>query len=107
MGIAPCALPLMTGNTGSCCLSAVHLFPCKYRDFYINLIKELYKQSCSSMGLEVERATTSGHQLSFTTVLGLAQLQARSVLSPLTARPHCSAGPAGAARGRGWHGAAR
>uniref|UniRef100_A0A8C3M2V2 Uncharacterized protein n=1 Tax=Geospiza parvula TaxID=87175 RepID=A0A8C3M2V2_GEOPR len=44
----------MAGNRGSCCLSAVHLSPCKYRDFYINLIKGLYKQRfcpCSQHGL--------------------------------------------------------
>lgn len=45
MGTDPCAQHLMAGNTGCCCLSAMHLSPCKYRDFYINLIKELYKQS--------------------------------------------------------------
>lgn len=73
------------GNRGSCCLSAVHVSACKYRDFYINLIKGLYKQSWSTEGLEVERNAASGHQLSFTTVLGLASLRARSLLSPSVA----------------------
>lgn len=42
------------------------------------------------MGLEVERDTAGGHWLSFTTVLGLASLQARRLLSPRAAHSMAS-----------------